>query len=142
MKLNRRKFMRTCGLAVAGLAGTSALHLLQGCQAPRAVAYRQEGDTLVLSLGTFAEIDHAVIRHPDAPAGVFVARLKDNRFSAVLLKCSHRGCDVSPAGDLLICPCHGSEYTRTGVVVSPPAPFDLYRFPVTTDENNLYITLK
>jgi Rieske Fe-S protein len=47
-----------------------------------------------------------------------------------------------PAGDLLICPCHGSEYSSSGKVLQPPAEKDLYSFGIKTDSENIYINVR
>jgi cytochrome b6-f complex iron-sulfur subunit len=40
---------------------------------------------------------------------------------ALRLTCTHLGCVPEAAGDLLQCPCHGSEFDREGKVVRGPA---------------------
>ncbi len=50
--------------------------------------------------------------------------------------CPHAGCTVgySPAANLIVCPCHGSEFDpTTGAVVSPPAPHGLSSIPIAVD---------
>jgi thiosulfate dehydrogenase [quinone] large subunit len=50
------------------------------------------------------------------------------QFLAYSAVCPHAGCTVgySPAANLIVCPCHGSEFDpRTGDVVSPPAAHGL-----------------
>ena len=62
-------------------------------------------------------------------AGEFVA------FDAV---CPHAGCTVgySPAANLIVCPCHGSEFDpRTGAVLRPPAAHGLTPIRVAVDAN-------
>jgi Rieske Fe-S protein len=45
--------------------------------------------------------------------------------------CTHQGCTVGIEGSHLVCPCHGSTYTRDGAVVRGPAEEPLRRFPST-----------
>jgi thiosulfate dehydrogenase [quinone] large subunit len=52
--------------------------------------------------------------------------------------CPHAGCTVgySPAAQLIVCPCHGSEFNPSnGAVVSPPAPHGLTPIRVAEDAN-------
>jgi Rieske Fe-S protein len=45
--------------------------------------------------------------------------------------CTHMGCEVpafKPAQKMFMCPCHGSEYTSTGEVISGPAKLRLPLF--------------
>jgi len=47
--------------------------------------------------------------------------------------CSHGGCNVAwdPGTGRFVCPCHLSEFDRTGRVLNPPAPGPLASQPVT-----------
>jgi len=66
--------------------------------------------------------------------GTFVA------FNAI---CPHAGCTVgySPAADLIVCPCHGSEYNpNNGSLVRGPSPHGLSSIPVAESTNGeLYV---
>jgi thiosulfate dehydrogenase [quinone] large subunit len=69
--------------------------------------------------------DPALVLQP--ARGQFVA------FDAV---CPHAGCTVgySAAADLIVCPCHGSEFDpRTGAVLRSPANHGLTPIPVVVD---------
>ena len=57
-----------------------------------------------------------------------VLQLSKEQFVAYDAVCPHAGCTVgySPAANLIVCPCHGSEFDpSTGAVVAPPAPHGL-----------------
>jgi thiosulfate dehydrogenase [quinone] large subunit len=67
-----------------------------------------------------------------------VLQLAKGRFVAYDAICPHAGCTVgySSAANLIVCPCHGSEFDpSTGAVVSPPAPHGLSSIPVAVDAN-------
>jgi len=68
-------------------------------------------------------------------------RISDTEFSAVLLQCTHKGCELNPQGDYLVCPCHGSEFSNLGIVVQPPAEENLKTFNVKTDNDHVFIQL-
>ena len=61
--------------------------------------------------------------------------LKDDAggFAALSPICTHLGCVVEVEGASLVCPCHGSTYTRAGTVVRGPAERALRRFPLTVE---------
>ncbi len=67
-----------------------------------------------------------------------VLQLAKGRFVAYDAICPHAGCTVgySSAANLIVCPCHGSEFDpSTGAVVSPPAPHGLSSIQVAVDAN-------
>lgn len=76
-------------------------------------------------------------------AGVFlVSRSSDSAFTAVDAVCSHQSCTVTgAAGDIYVCPCHGSRYDRNGRVVQGPATAALRRFQTAFGAGVVTITL-
>ena len=78
------------------------------------------------------------LRPEDYPEGatfmpnlrVFLFR-KGNSFRAASAVCTHLGCTVNLAGNGFHCPCHGSVFDQSGVVVSGPAPSPLAWFELT-----------
>lgn len=68
-------------------------------------------------------------------------RMAGDKFNALLMECTHKGCELLPHGNYLTCPCHGSEFSNDGIVQNPPAEQDLRTFKTTTDHENIYIHL-
>ena len=55
-------------------------------------------------------------------ADVFVVRDESDGFIALSSTCPHEGCDVtSYSNGRVICPCHGSQFDKTGLPRSGPA---------------------
>ena len=75
-------------------------------------------------------------------AGKFFLINNEDGVLALYWKCPHLGCTVpwnDSAGDFQ-CPCHGSVYDRTGVLVSGPAPRPMDLMELTPDgEGNLIV---
>ena len=60
-----------------------------------------------------------------------IAVVRDgNRYHALSLVCTHLGCTVEVTPKAVICPCHGSEFDRSGKVVRGPADRPLQRYEV------------
>lgn len=60
---------------------------------------------------------------PFFPPGRAVAVYRDaDGIHAVSTICTHLGCVVKPTTEGFECPCHGSRFTREGVVAKGPAP--------------------
>ena len=79
----------------------------------------------------------------ESTAGVFLlARMSAGAFSAIDAVCSHESCTVTgAAGDIYVCPCHGSRYNRSGQVVNGPARASLRQFATTFTDGVVTITL-
>ena len=134
--------MKKCGLLSAGLLYGGSSVMLEGCANVSYLPYTEENNLLVIKKSNFLKEKYGLIGYKNLPAPIYIAKLDNNRYSAVLLECTHKRCEVSPAGDFLICPCHGSEYSNTGEVLQPPADKDLYSFGIKTDPENIYINIR
>lgn len=62
-------------------------------------------------------------------------------YTACLMECTHRSCEVEVQGTRYVCPCHGSEFDTAGAVLEGPAERPLKTFKTTEDESNIYIWL-
>jgi Rieske Fe-S protein len=79
----------------------------------------------------------------DSNAGAFLlARTGANTFVAVDATCSHESCTITGSdGNVYVCPCHGSRYSRTGQVVNGPAQASLRQFATTFADGVVSIAL-
>lgn len=136
--MDRRTFLRHGESVTIGLLGCWAA----GCTRIYFAPYREEGGRLVVEKTAFeAQTPFVLLEHARLPNPIYLRRLGDRSYVALLLRCTHRGCQPDPAGDRLACPCHGSQYTVTGDVIQGPAALPLRRFPTTSDERYVYIIL-
>ncbi|XAZ82134.1 Rieske (2Fe-2S) protein (plasmid) [Fibrella sp. ES10-3-2-2] len=72
---------------------------------------------------------------------IYLRRLGDDNYTAVLMQCTHQGNDLNAHDGYLSCPAHGSEYDTDGRVTEGPAEESLKRYSVTTDEQYIYINI-
>jgi Rieske Fe-S protein len=69
-----------------------------------------------------------------------VARTAAETFSALTAICTHEACTVTGfQSQNYVCPCHGSRYSLTGVVLNGPAPSSLAQFQTQFAGNTLTI---
>jgi cytochrome b6-f complex iron-sulfur subunit len=69
-----------------------------------------------------------------------VARTGAETFSALTATCTHEACTVTGfQSPNYVCPCHGSRYSLTGVVLNGPAPFSLAQFQTGFEDDTLTI---
>lgn len=146
--MDRKEFIKTCGFAFIG--GTVIATFLQSCASANYFAQSTfSNNQVVIKKSEFITMvkDKTVQRKYillktdkyDFPIGVY--KHNEEEYSALLLKCTHKGCELNPQPDYLVCPCHGSEFTNKGIVQNPPAEQNLQTFKITTDNENIYVQL-
>lgn len=146
--MERKDFIKQCG--VLGVACFGLSLLLEGCGSTHYVQGILNNQRLQINRSDFVVLKHGKTSyrkyiitkaaHPDYP--IVIYRFSENDFSALLLRCTHRGVELNINGDLLTCAAHGSEFSNKGDVVQGPAEQQLKSFPVTADETNIYIQLE
>lgn len=122
---------------MAGCAGLS----LSGCLGFHYVNTSLSGNRVVIRKADFGPGRFVLVDAPGLALPLYVYRLDDGGFSAVSTRCMHRGCQVEPVADHLVCPCHGSEYTNVGEVLKGPTQLPLRRLPVTVEQDRILIEL-
>jgi nitrite reductase/ring-hydroxylating ferredoxin subunit len=73
---------------------------------------------------------------------ILIVRSSRREFVALSTQCTHEGCPVKPpAGGLITCPCHGSQYDLDGKVLRGPAQFPLTRYATEYDAKTRRLTV-
>jgi cytochrome b6-f complex iron-sulfur subunit len=83
---------------------------------------------------------HVFVRLPQSGFPVCLYKTGTG-YTACLLECTHRGCEVEVHGSRYVCPCHGSEFSPDGAVLEGPAERPLKIFKTTEDETHIYVWL-
>jgi len=144
--MERRTFIRSCsclavGLPIIGMG-------LQGCGALHYATFTFAENQFVVPKSEFVQVKKDKERHLDvvllkteaSSFPICLSKLENDTYSAVLMECTHQGCELKVAGSVYSCPCHGSEFSKTGTVLNGPAETDLRKFPTRTDNENIYIS--
>lgn len=146
--MDRKEFIRTCGFACLG--GATLAVLLESCAGTNYFAQTNYANNQIAIPKTeFIKVTkdksiqrkYVLVRHDKFSYPICVYKLDEENYSALLMQCTHKGCELQAQGDFLICPCHGSEFTNQGVVQNPPAEQDLQTFKILIDNENIYIYL-
>ncbi|MFA7379105.1 MAG: Rieske (2Fe-2S) protein [Bacteroidia bacterium] len=146
--MDRKEFIKTCGFACLG--GATLAVLLESCAGTNYFAQTSYANNkITIRKSEFFRITkdktiqrkHVLVRHDKFSYPICVYKLGGENYSALLMQCTHKGCELQAQGDFLICPCHGSEFNNHGVVQNPPAEQDLQTFKISTDNENIYIYL-
>lgn len=154
-KSGRREFCtQACrGAAVAAFGGVLG-SILQGCggsggtTGPSSVSRLPVINATVVGGSVALTIDST---SPLAAVGsaalvqtssgdVLVAHTAQDSYVALSANCTHQACIVSGyANQTFVCPCHGSQFSTSGRVLSGPAPSSLAQF--TTQFSNNVLTI-
>lgn len=143
-RIDRRRFLKQVELLAGGVV-CGALPLLAGGCAARAryVTPTVLGDRLAVPAAQVAATGGLLVEDPRSELPIYLRRASDGRgsvsYTAVSTRCGHRGCQVEPAADKMVCPCHGSEYTFGGEILQGPTERPLARYRVTADAEAVYI---
>ncbi len=144
--MNRKEFIRTCGFAC--LSGSTLLALLESCASTNYYAKTiYNNNKIIISKSEFIENvknrkikrKHVFVNHDKYNFPICVFKLNEEIYTALLMECTHKGCELIAQGDFLVCPCHGSEFTNHGQVLNPPAEQNLKSFKTIVDTDNIYL---
>ena len=150
--MDRKEFIKSCGVVCIGASGLATL--LQSCGATNYFAKTSEfnsaeSNKIVIKKTEFVYTDKAetklrkyvLVKTNKSEFPIFLYKHSEEEYSALLMYCTHNGCELKPQGEFLICPCHGSEFTSKGKVLNPPSDQDLQQFKTSVDNENIYIQL-
>lgn len=146
--MQRSDFIRRCAGGCAALLIPGAA--MQSCRAPKYLNAVIDDSDMIVPLDAFrlgsessdgfrsyVIVENDVLQFP-----ICVYRISAEEYNALWMQCTHQGNELQVFGDMLQCPAHGSEFTRTGAVQNGPAYMSLRTFPVTIANNNLKISLR
>ena len=139
--MDRRRFLGSLPALSAGAACGGLSLATAGCAGFRYVRAVEAPSRLVVQRLTFEGFPDVLVESSLTPKPVYLREGEDGSFSAVMVECTHRGCQPEPEADRLVCPCHGSEFTFTGEVLQGPAEEPLASFEVTEEAGEISIWL-
>lgn len=86
----------------------------------------------IVDAGTLTDLPPVNSRPKQFSAGRFWLIHNDNGITALHSSCTHLEClfTWNANKDVFVCPCHGSEFSKTGQLLKGPAERDLDRFPI------------
>ncbi|MES2559892.1 MAG: Rieske 2Fe-2S domain-containing protein [Bacteroidota bacterium] len=146
--MDRKEFLKTCG--VACLSGATLITFLESCSSANYFAKTStEGNRIAIKKSEFISVEkdkttarkYVLVKTEKLNFPICLYKLSELEYSALLMECTHKGCELQPQGEYMICPCHGSEFSNKGVVQNPPAEQNLQSFKTITDNENIYIQL-
>lgn len=143
--MDRITFIKNSCIACMGMAlGAS---VLQSCVATKYAKGTRNDNGLLVDLKEFATekkgpLPYVIVRHDDLEFPICVYHIEGEKYSALLMRCTHQGAELQVSGDQLTCPAHGSEFDKMGAVTQSPATAPLRTFPVSIIQGQLFIDLR
>lgn len=131
-----------------GIGSTAISLLVQSCSSLQYYATSSlQGNTISIRKSEFLFIKKdkqeqrpfILVKNEKLEYPICIYSNGNSDFTALYMRCTHRGCEIKPSKDILVCPCHGSEFSTNGIVQTPPAEKNLEQFKVTSDNENIYI---
>lgn len=147
--MNRKDFIKTCGVALIGLPFASAF--LTSCESLyyASSSLSENKKSIVVPLSEFQNIkknrtverDFVLIQTANQGFPICLYKTDRDKYTAALMKCTHRGCELNVGGGIYSCPCHGSEFDNNGIVIEGPADQNLKTFETSIKNESIYIHL-
>jgi cytochrome b6-f complex iron-sulfur subunit len=141
MTRTRKDFLKSLGIITVGACCGGMMLSLGGCVSVPSISASRNYNQILVKKSDLADTTSALVSHETLKAPVFLHKLNENEYTAVLMLCTHKLCELNPAGSILHCPCHGSEFSQDGKVLAGPAEVDLERYKVTVEGDKIIITV-
>ncbi len=138
MEQNRRSFLKN-STVIAGAVCCGGVSLLTGCKSLETMPHTEQDRKIVIAKSDFGERQYALVKIESINDPILLSKAQDESYHAVLMRCTHKNCDLKPIGRILQCECHGSEFDQKGKVLEGPATEPLRKFNVEEDDQNIYI---
>jgi menaquinol-cytochrome c reductase iron-sulfur subunit len=147
----RRSFTEICthvlgGLITAALSGLGATYLLTPAKGKRSTGWAEAANTSKLKAGEAEEVVFERVRVDGwrvirEKTSAWLVKKSDQEVVAFAPGCTHLGCAFryEAAQKNFVCPCHVSEFTLDGKVLSGPAPRPLDRYDVKVDKGRVLL---
>ena len=145
--MNRKKFIKLCGISCLGIASLGII--LPSCVGSKIISAKIIDNNIILPLLEFEILNnntqtfrkYIIIHNPQLQYPICVFRFSEKEYSALYMRCSHQGAELTVYGDKLVCPAHGSEFDNKGNFQNPPAYKPLTSFMVSIEQQYLKIAL-
>ena len=144
----RRRFLAECGSALVGLIVVPALvseFFKTGSLLETGSAFASQdanvlgewmGEDISVDVSSLKKAGSFIVAPTKGPDGAPILLIKEaeNEFTALSMKCTHKGCKVKPPKNgVMHCPCHGSLFDMSGNAKKGPAKKPLMHYDAEYD---------
>ncbi len=147
----RRSFSETMihvfgGLITAAMAGLSGVYLMVPARKRKGAGWVEAADASKLKTGAAEEVvfERTRIdgwRITKEKTSAWIVKKSEQEVIAFSSACTHLGCAYryDAAAKNFVCPCHISQFSMEGQVLSGPAPRALDRYDVKLDKGRVLL---
>ncbi len=141
---SRREFLKQACTLSACICCMGTISMLSSCgtsnRATSSVpSFTETANELSIPASTFSDKNFVVIPAKKYDQPLYVTKQADGSYFALRMYCTHKGCSVNLVADKFICPCHHSEFSLQGDVLTGPATKNLISLPVSSEETNVIV---
>src|SRR3990167_5291559 len=142
---DRRTFLKnTSVICVAGIMGMLSLDSCKNIKT--CTAGNPKKNILTVPVSEFSyvqkeqklEYTFILVRHDCIPYSIALYKKPDGIYSAINMVCTHNHCDLNATKTEITCPCHGSEFTTDGKVLTGPASINLITYKTEIKNETIY----
>ncbi len=130
--VSRRDALKIAWAALGGLVALEVVGVTLAYMQPRLAEGEFGGE---VTAGEVDEFPPGSVTHI-SNGRFYLSRLQDGGFLAIHQRCTHLGCNVpwEQTQGAFVCPCHNSQFTVEGDLLTPPAPRPLDLFPIAIED--------
>ena len=139
--VNRRQFMMDSSKIAVIFGITGITPFLNGCYGTKVIQATEVEGQVMVTKSDFEGLKYVMIETDKLQAPLLVSMVEEVGYVALLMECTHKGCNVHPAGEVIQCGCHGSQFSYTGEVLKRPATDPLKTYKVSVTGDNIYVHL-
>ena len=138
--MERRDFLKTSCLVCLGTHAAITAGLLSGCSSVAVYRTSVTENQITIPKSLFAEGDVRLI-HANNLEYQVALRKHGDRYTALLLRCTHAENPVTSAGNGFTCSLHGSTFDTNGAVTRGPASLPLEQLTTVEYPDKIVIHL-
>lgn len=137
----RRSFIKKSATVAVGCCCLGVSQLFTSCTTTAYLTGKEDGNKVLVDISELVDQKYVVINNTKTPSPIYLKTISDNQYRAFSMHCTHKGCTVKPAGSIMVCPCHGAEFSGEGKVLGGPARENLKEYPVIVEGDSIVINI-
>lgn len=140
--MDRRNFFKKSGSLCLAFGVSAVVGTLSTSCSLQAIYKTSLADNKIsVPSSLFAQTDLMIIQAKQLEYNLAVRKLGEDRYEAILLRCTHADNQLNSTGTGFVCNMHGSKFRKDGAVEKGPAMQALKKYPAkrVADQIIIYV---